>query len=146
MIELSCDLGEASTPEQQAVEDAIWPMIDAANVMQLITAGDESRRSPPYLADRLRVTLGAHPSYPDRENFGRKSMTMAPDVLHASLVHQIDALRSIARTRSLRLERVKPPRRAVQRRLFREPEAHATSSLPRCIMDRARRRGHRARR
>lgn len=109
MIELSCDLGEASTPEQQAVEDAIWPMIDAANVACGGHAGDESTMTGAvHLADRLRVTLGAHPSYPDRENFGRKSMKIEPDVLRASLVHQIDALRSIARTRGLRLERVKP--------------------------------------
>jgi UPF0271 protein len=42
------------------------------------------------------VRLGAHPSYPDRENFGRKSMSMMPAALRASLVAQINALRAIA--------------------------------------------------
>jgi UPF0271 protein len=39
------------------------------------------------------VRIGAHPSYPDRENFGRKSMSIAPTTLRASLVSQINALR-----------------------------------------------------
>jgi UPF0271 protein len=42
------------------------------------------------------VILGAHPSYPDREHFGRKSLAMAPDALRASLLAQIAALRAFA--------------------------------------------------
>src|SRR5207244_7047834 len=52
-----------------------------------------------YAARRARelgVQIGAHPSYPDRENFGRRSMSMAPAALRSSLVAQIDALRAIA--------------------------------------------------
>ena len=42
------------------------------------------------------VKLGAHPSYPDRENFGRVSLAIAPDALRASLITQLDALRKFA--------------------------------------------------
>src|SRR6185503_15385479 len=42
------------------------------------------------------VRLGAHPSYPDREHFGRRSLDMSPDALRDSLVDQISTLRAIA--------------------------------------------------
>lgn len=78
-------------------EDDIWPLITSANVACGGHTGDAA--SMAHAARRARelgVTLGAHPSYPDRENFGRKSMAMAPAALRASLVAQIKALRDIA--------------------------------------------------
>jgi len=59
-------------------------------------------------ARELRVRLGAHPSYPDRANFGRKSMAMAPAALRASLVEQITALREVAAREGVSLHHVKP--------------------------------------
>lgn len=109
MIELSCDLGEASNQDQQDVEEQIWPMIDAANVACGGHAGDEATMTAAvHLAKKLDVILGAHPSYPDRANFGREPMQIAPGDLLASLVQQITALRLIARSRGVRLQRVKP--------------------------------------
>src|SRR5205823_3036631 len=52
----------------------------------------------------LGTRIGAHPSYPDRANFGRKSMTMDPESLRASIIVQIRALLEIAGT----LTHVKP--------------------------------------
>ena len=92
MIDLSADMGEGSPGE-----DEIWPLIDSANVACGGHTGDAD--SMTYAARRARevgVRLGAHPSYPDRENFGRKSMSMAPAALRASLAAQIGALRAIA--------------------------------------------------
>lgn len=92
MTDLSADLGEGSPGE-----DDIWPLITSANVACGGHIGDAA--SMTHAARRARehgVTLGAHPSYPDRENFGRKSMAMAPAALRASLVAQIKALRTIA--------------------------------------------------
>lgn len=92
MIELSADLGEGAPDEGE-----IWPLIDAANVACGGHAGDEaSMRDAAALASRYGVILGAHPSYPDRENFGRKSMTIDPRSLQDLLVQQIESLRSIA--------------------------------------------------
>ena len=59
-------------------------------------------------ARELRVRLGAHPSYPDRANFGRKSMAMAPAALRASLVEQITALREVAAREGVSVHHVKP--------------------------------------
>ena len=92
MIELSADLGEGSPGE-----DEIWPLIHRANVACGGHVGDDaSMRAAAELARRHGVILGAHPSYPDRENFGRRSLSMEPDVLRASLAAQISALRAFA--------------------------------------------------
>ncbi|HUP47446.1 MAG TPA: 5-oxoprolinase subunit PxpA [Thermoanaerobaculia bacterium] len=108
MIELSADLGEAASDEDRAVERAIWSMIDAANVACGGHAGDEaSMREGVRNASRLGVILGAHPSYPDRENFGRASMAIDPGALRTSLVSQIGRFREIASGEGLRLQRVK---------------------------------------
>ena len=92
MIDLSADMGEGSPGE-----DEIWPLITSANVACGGHTGDAD--SMAHAARRARehgVRLGAHPSYPDRENFGRKSMSILPAALRASLVAQINALRSFA--------------------------------------------------
>jgi 5-oxoprolinase (ATP-hydrolysing) subunit A len=92
MIDLSADMGEGSPGEAE-----IWPLITSANVACGGHTGDAA--SMAHAAHRARehgVTLGAHPSYPDRENFGRQSMAMAPAALRASLVSQIKALHAVA--------------------------------------------------
>ena len=99
MIEISCDLGELS-PD---FERPIWPLIDAANVACGGHAGDESTmQNAVAMAAQHKVIIGAHPSYPDRENFGRKSMHMNAADLRRTLTAQIEALRAIGA-----IERVK---------------------------------------
>jgi 5-oxoprolinase (ATP-hydrolysing) subunit A len=98
-VDLSADLGEGSPGE-----DELWPLITSANVACGGHVGDsESMREAARLAKQHGVRLGAHPSYPDRENFGRKSLQMDPAALRASLVAQLDALRAFAP-----IEHVKP--------------------------------------
>ena len=87
-LELSADLGEGSPGE-----DEIWPLIDRANVAcGGHTGDDDSMRNAAARAAKHGVILGAHPSYPDREHFGRRSMQIAPDALRASLRAQLAAL------------------------------------------------------
>ena len=108
MIELSADLGEASDDDARAVERAIWPMIDAANVACAGHAGDTaSMEEAVRTVSRLGVVLGAHPSYPDRENFGRVSIRMEADDLRRSLIDQIAALHQIATAGGVIVRRVK---------------------------------------
>ncbi|HEY0788693.1 MAG TPA: LamB/YcsF family protein, partial [Thermoanaerobaculia bacterium] len=107
-IELSCDLGEATDAAGRAVEAEIWAMVGAANVACGGHAGDEVSMSEAVeRAARHGVRLGAHPSYPDREGFGRRRMTIAPERLRASLVEQMEALRAVARRAGVPLERAK---------------------------------------
>jgi UPF0271 protein len=98
VIDLSADLGEGSPGE-----DEIWPLITSANVACGGHVGDEaSMRSAADFARRCNVKFGAHPSYPDRENFGRVSLSMPPDDLRASLVAQISSLRSFGEVRHVK--------------------------------------------
>ena len=91
MIDLSADLGEGSPRE-----DEIWPLIASANVACGGHIGDEhSMREAANFARKYGVRFGAHPSYPDRENFGRKSMAMSPADLRKSLLAQLAALQAI---------------------------------------------------
>jgi len=99
VINLSADLGEGSPGE-----DEIWPLIDSANVACGGHVGDAtSMREAVAHARQHNVRLGAHPSYPDRENFGRRSLAMDSEALRESLVAQIAALNAMQR-----VEHVKP--------------------------------------
>jgi 5-oxoprolinase (ATP-hydrolysing) subunit A len=90
--DLSADLGEGSPGE-----DEIWPLLDRANVAcGGHTGDDDSMRNAAERAAAHGVVLGAHPSYPDRENFGRRTMAIPPDALRASLRAQIAALQMFA--------------------------------------------------
>lgn len=92
MIELSADLGEGSPDEPE-----IWPLIHRANVACGGHTGDAtSMRIAAGFARKHHVILGAHPSYPDRENFGRQSLSIAPDELRTSLLEQLNELRAFA--------------------------------------------------
>jgi UPF0271 protein len=103
VIELSADMGEGGETEPD-----IWPLIDTANVACGGHYGDEaSMRAAVRGAREHSVKLGAHPSYPDRENFGRTSMVMSGDDLFASLVTQMNALRSIAASENVHIVHAK---------------------------------------
>jgi len=92
VIDLSADLGEGAAGEEE-----VWPLITSANVACGGHAGDEaSMREAVRRACEHGVRLGAHPSYPDREHFGRQSLAMVPAALRASIAEQLDALRAIA--------------------------------------------------
>lgn len=54
------------------------------------------------------VRIGAHPSYPDRENFGRRSLSLPPDALAASLLEQISGLAAIVRQEGGEVAHLKP--------------------------------------
>ncbi len=104
MIDLSADLGEGSPGEEE-----IWPLVTSVNVACGGHIGDaESMAHAARRARELSTRLGAHPSYPDRENFGRKPLSMLPHDLRASLAAQIGALRDVARLHGVALRHVKP--------------------------------------
>jgi 5-oxoprolinase (ATP-hydrolysing) subunit A len=103
-LDLSADLGEG-TPG----EDELWPFLDAANVACGGHIGDEaSMRTAVLHAKHHHVRLGAHPSYPDREHFGRRSLTLDPAALQASLIDQLTHLYAIAAREDVPLLHVKP--------------------------------------
>ena len=90
-IDLNSDLGEGAGTDAQ-----LMPLISSANVACGGHAGDDSTMSAAVaLARRYSVAVGAHPGYPDRENFGRDPVAMDPDELSEEIARQIRALRHV---------------------------------------------------
>ncbi|WP_462156289.1 5-oxoprolinase subunit PxpA [Pseudoalteromonas piscicida] len=106
---LNCDLGESFGAWKMGLDEQVMPHIDMANVACGFHAGD-----PDVLAQTLKlvnthqVTLGAHPSYPDRQGFGRRSMQLSEQEIVNALHYQIAAIEGMAKVQGLTLNYVKP--------------------------------------
>jgi len=112
-IDLNADIGEADTPEWAASEAAIVSAISSANIACGGHAGDAaSMRLTVRNAKAAGVTIGAHPAYPDRANFGRRSMIIGQDIeanaLAETLRVQISNLKEICTEEGVPLAYVKP--------------------------------------
>jgi 5-oxoprolinase (ATP-hydrolysing) subunit A len=103
-VDLNADLGEGCGSDAGLLE-----LVTSANVACGWHAGDEATmRETTRLALGAGVAIGAHPSYPDRENFGRKAMLRTPEDVYADVAAQIRALASIVEAQGGRLRHVKP--------------------------------------
>lgn len=103
MIEINCDLGEGISDEE-----LIYPWIDAASIACGGHYGDEkSILKSMELALKYDVKIGIHPSYPDRENFGRKSLNIPIDELIKSLKIQLDLFLKVAHPLHVKLDHLK---------------------------------------
>ncbi|MBT3673378.1 MAG: 5-oxoprolinase subunit PxpA [Porticoccaceae bacterium] len=106
---LNCDLGESTHPDVMDVDALVMPHIDQANIACGLHAGDaEMMRATLLLAKENGVRVGAHPSYPDREGFGRRSMPLPSDALIAIVQSQIAELTQIAIEVGISVSYVKP--------------------------------------
>lgn len=106
---LNCDLGESYGEHRVGDDAAVMPHIDQASIACGFHGGDPiTLKRALALAAQFGVSVGAHPSYPDREGFGRRSMALAPDILIASLHYQIAALEGMAASAGTALSYVKP--------------------------------------
>jgi len=115
---LNCDLGEGV----EEVDRMVMPFIDLANIACGGHAGDEeSMFKTVELASRNGVLISAHPSYPDRSNFGRVSMKIDSDILKGSLVEQIARISDVILRFKTRLYAVKP-HGALYNDMMRKPD------------------------
>lgn len=104
-MRLGCDIGEGL----DAVDRQLMPLIDMASIACGGHTGDpDSMARTVDLALKHNVTIGAHPSYPDRENFGRVKMTMPSAALFDSLSEQLEQLRAITYQNGGQLHYLKP--------------------------------------
>jgi UPF0271 protein len=107
-IELNCDAGEGKGGLAGGQDAALIPLVSAVNIACGAHAGDAaSIERTIALAIAAGAVIGAHPSYPDREGFGRRHLDMEPDALEASLVSQIEAVASATRSLSVAMRHVK---------------------------------------
>lgn len=91
------------------LDDDVMPHIDMANIACGFHAGDaDVMASTLVLAKQHNVQIGAHPSYPDKQGFGRRSMTLSEKELTNCLHYQIAAIEGMAKVQGLTLSYVKP--------------------------------------
>ena len=123
LIDLNCDMGEG-----METDAAIFPYISSANISCGYHAGDaDTMRKTVELALRHHVAIGAHPSYPDRANFGRIDMLgkgVALEEVSGLIVDQLIILEAICEEFGTELHHVKP-HGALYNRAARDPEVSA---------------------
>ncbi|CAG2131826.1 5-oxoprolinase subunit A [Cupriavidus yeoncheonensis] len=103
-IDLNADLGEGCSNDE-----ALLALISSANVACGWHAGDAATMLQTVKwAIEKGVAIGAHPSFPDRENFGRTEMQRDPEAVYADVLYQIGALAAIVRAQGGQLHHVKP--------------------------------------
>lgn len=103
-IDLNADLGEGCGDDA-----AIMKVVTRCNIACGGHAGDaESMKAALHLAKVNGVVAGAHPSYPDRDNFGRTKMDMSEDALSRVLSEQVEALQFHALSIGVSLSHLKP--------------------------------------
>ena len=103
-IDINCDVGEGVGNEGN-----LLPLISSCNIACGGHAGDnKSMKDVIRLAKQHHVKIGAHPSYPDRENFGRVSMHLSPEILEQSIKDQLEAFMQIMNNEQAHLHHIKP--------------------------------------
>src|ERR671939_476413 len=94
-VELNCDMGEAYGLWSLGDDEGLMPHITMANVACGFHAGDPVvMRDTVALAKAHDVKVGAHPSYPDLQGFGRRVMAIERAELTAAVLYQIGALKA----------------------------------------------------
>lgn len=103
-VDLNADLGEGCGNDR-----ALLQLVSSANIACGFHAGDaQTMRQSVLWALEYGVAIGAHPSFPDRENFGRTRMQLPAETVYAQMIYQIGALQAIARSEGGKLVHVKP--------------------------------------
>ena len=109
MATINCDMGEAFGLYRIGDDEALMPLICLANVACGFHASDFNHmRKTVRLAKRHGVRVGAHPSLPDLQGFGRREMKMSRDELANCIIYQVGALKGFLDAEGLALNHIKP--------------------------------------
>lgn len=107
--ELNCDVGEGFGLYRMGDDAAIMPFLDAANIACGFHASDPVTMGRTVrLAKEHGVRIGAHPSLPDREGFGRREMKLSREEIRDAFTYQIGALSGFVHAEGATLNHVKP--------------------------------------
>lgn len=108
-MKLNCDMGESFGPWVMGQDHAVMPWIDMANVACGFHASD-----PDVMAETVAcavkhgVEIGAHPSYNDKQGFGRRSIPHSPESITQLVAYQAGALNAICQLHGTQISYVKP--------------------------------------
>ena len=109
MIDINCDMGEINTLLDNGTYEALMDHVTSINIACGGHAGDEKMiRAMVKTAKEKKVKIGAHPSYPDRKNFGRYEMDITNEELSISIHGQITRVIDIAAEYNFSISHMKP--------------------------------------
>lgn len=108
-VDLNCDMGESFGAWKMGNDEALMDWVSSVNVACGFHAGDASViRKTVEMALEKGVAVGAHPSFPDLQGFGRREMKLSESEISDILLYQISALKGICEALGGKLHHVKP--------------------------------------
>lgn len=125
-VTINCDMGESFGLYRMGDDAGIIPFVHVANVACGFHASDpDHMRATVRLARAHGVRVGAHPSLPDLQGFGRREMKMGREELANALIYQIGALTGFLRAEGVELNHIKPHGSLYGMAARQEDAAHA---------------------
>jgi UPF0271 protein len=109
MTEINCDMGESFGLYKMGDDEGMMPLISVANVACGFHGSDPNHmRATVRLARKHGVRVGAHPSLPDLQGFGRREMKIERDELANIIIYQVGALKGFLDAEGMPLNHIKP--------------------------------------
>jgi 5-oxoprolinase (ATP-hydrolysing) subunit A len=108
-ININCDLGESSKLHSTKNDPLLLNIVNSANIACGYHAGDKATMEKTIeISKKNKVSVGAHPSFNDKENFGRKRLNLSNSEITKLIIEQINVLSEIAYNKKMKVTHVKP--------------------------------------
>jgi len=108
-ININCDLGESSKLHSTENDPLLLKIVNSANIACGYHAGDKPTMEKTIeISKKNNVSIGAHPSFKDPENFGRKRLNLPSSEIKKLVVDQINILSNVAENKGIKVTHVKP--------------------------------------
>ena len=108
-ININCDLGESSKFHSTENDPSLLKIVNSANIACGYHAGDkQTMEKTVKISKENNVSIGAHPSFNDLENFGRKRLNLPSDEIRKLVIEQINILSNISDKLDMKVTHVKP--------------------------------------
>jgi len=108
-ININCDLGEKSKHHSNKYDPDLLEIVNSANIACGYHAGDEKTMNQVVkISKENGVSIGAHPSFNDPENFGRERMNLSPQEIEKLILDQYNILQEIASKHDENVTHIKP--------------------------------------
>ena len=108
-ININCDLGESSKLHSTENDPCLLEIVNSANIACGYHAGDKPTMEKTIeISKKNNVSIGAHPSFKDRENFGRKRLNLPSGEIKKLIITQINILSDVAIGKGMEVTHVKP--------------------------------------
>ena len=108
-ININCDLGESSKLHSAENDPLLLKIVNSANIAYGYHAGDKPTMEKTIeISKKNKVSIGAHPSFNDPENFGRKRLNLPSSEITKLIIDQINILTEVAIKAGMKVTHVKP--------------------------------------